>query len=73
MTLLETILIIYILLSWFLIIMFMFLPELSIKCFKLVFSIACPPLIIVFIGELIIKKMKERKKKQKNNEVLGNE
>ena len=58
MTLLETILIIYILFSWFLTIMFVTLPKRIVNKVFLLFIIICPPLIIVFIGELIIKKIR---------------
>ncbi len=61
MTALEIILISYILLSWFLIIMFAILPKrISDKMF-FIFIIICPPLIIGVIGELIKRKMKEKK------------
>ena len=62
MTLLETILIIYILLSWFLTIMFITLPRRIINKVFFLFIIICPPLSIVYIGQLIIKKNKGTKK-----------
>jgi len=69
MTLLETILIIYILLSWFLTIMFITLPRRIINKVFFLFIIICPPLSIVYIGELIKEKTKKRKKtKEKENE-----
>ena len=52
---LETILIIYILLNWFLMIMFAILPKRVINKVVFLFIIICPPLIIGFIGELIKK------------------
>jgi len=61
---LETILIIYILLSWFIMIMFAILPKRVIKKVFFLFIIVCPPLIIGFIGELIKEKHGKRKKKK---------
>ena len=70
MTTLETILIIYILLNWFLVIIFTFLPKRIINKVLFIFIIICPPLIIGFIGELI-KEKHDKRKKQK--EELKNE
>ena len=65
MTLLETILINYILLNWFLTIMFVILPKRIINKVYFLFIIVCPPLIIGVIGEAI-KKMIEQKKGKEN-------
>lgn len=68
MTTLETILIIYISLNWFLIIMFVFLPY---RVFRKVFFlsiIVCPPLIIGFIGEGIKEELNKRKKTKEQKE-----
>lgn len=66
MTTLEIILISYILLSWFLIIMFVILPKRVINKVLYLFIIVCPPLIIGVIGELIKRKMKEKKEEREN-------
>ena len=69
MTTLETILIIYILLNWFLVIICAFLPKRIIKKVLFIFIIICPPLIIGVIGDLIKRKHDKRKKqKEKENE-----
>ena len=64
MTTLETILIIYIWLNWFLIIIFTILPRRVIKKVFFLFIIICPPLIIGFIGKLIEEKHDKRKKQK---------
>jgi ACR3 family arsenite efflux pump ArsB len=66
MTTLETILIIYILLSWFLGIMIAILPTRVLIKVSFIFVIVCPPLIIGVIGELIKRKMKEKKEEREN-------
>lgn len=70
MTTLETILIIYISLNWFLIIMFVVLPKRVIDKVFFIFFLICPPLIIGVIGDLIsnliTRKMKEKKEELKN-------
>lgn len=66
MTTLEIILISYILLSWFLIIIFVILPKRIINKVFYLFIIVCPPLIIGVIGELIKRKMKEKKEEREN-------
>ena len=69
MATLETILIIYILLNWFLTIMFVILPKRVINKVFFLFIIICPPLIIGVIGDLIKRKHDKRKKqKEKENE-----
>ena len=69
MTTLETILIIYILLNWFLLIMIAILPKRVITKVSFIFFIVCPPLIIGVIGELIKEKLNKRKKtKEKEKE-----
>lgn len=67
LTLLETILITYILLNWFLTIMFVTLPKRVINKVFFLFIIICPPLIIGVIGYLIKRKMKEKKEERKND------
>lgn len=62
MTTLEIILIIYILLNWFLIIMFVILPNRVTDKASFIFIIICPPLIIGVIGELIKETYNKRKK-----------
>lgn len=70
MTTLETILIIYISLNWFLIIMFVVLPKRVIDKVFFIFFLICPPLIIGVIGELIKKNHNKRKKmKEQKGEV----
>ena len=64
LTLLETILIIYILLNWFLTIMFAILPKRVVNKVFFLFIIICPPLIIGFIGELIKRRHDKRKKRK---------
>jgi len=64
LTLLETILINYILLNWFLTIMITILPRRVINKVFFLFIIICPPLIIGFIGELI-KIEHDKRKNQK--------
>lgn len=66
MTTLEIILISYILLSWFLVILFTVLPKRVINKVLFLFIIVCPPLIIGYIGELIKRKMKEKKEEREN-------
>lgn len=66
MTTLETVLIIYILLNWFLGILFMTLPKRVVNKVFYLFIIICPPLIIGVIGELIKRKMKEKKEEREN-------
>jgi len=66
MTTLEIILIIYILLNWFLVILFMTLPKRVVNKVFYLFIIVCPPLIIGVIGELIKRKMKEKKEEREN-------
>ena len=61
---LETILIIYILLNWFLGIMVVVLPVRVLTKVIFIFIIICPPLIIWIIGELIKEKHGKRKKKK---------
>lgn len=68
MTTLETILIIYILLSWFLGIMIAILPTRVLIKVSFIFIIVCPPLIIIFIGELIKEKHDKRKKRKEKKE-----
>ncbi len=70
MTLLETILINYILLNWFLTIMFTILPKRIINKVFFLFIIVCPPLIIGLIGELIKKNHNKRKKMKEQKEEL---
>ena len=64
MTTLETILIIYILLNWILIMIFTLLPKRFVDKVFFLFIIICPPLIISFIGELIKEKHDKRKKQK---------
>ena len=64
LTPLETILIIYILLNWFIMIMFAILPKRIIRKVAFIFFIVCPPLIIGVIGDLIKKKHDKRKNKK---------
>ena len=74
LTLLETILIIYILLNWFLLMMFAILPKRVTDKMSFIFIIICPPLIIGVIGDLIgdlIKRKHDKRKEQK--EELKNE
>ena len=70
MTTLETILIIYILLNWLLMMMFAILPKRVTDKVSFIFIIICPPLIIGVIGDLIsnliTRKMKEKKEELKN-------
>ena len=66
MTTLEIILISYILLSWSLTIMFVTLPKRVVNKVFYLFIIICPPLIIGVIGELIKRKMKEKKEEREN-------
>jgi hypothetical protein len=66
MTTLEMILIIYILLNWFIMIMFAILPKRVTDKVSFIFFIICPPLIIGVIGELIKRKMKEKKEEREN-------
>ena len=68
MTTLETILIIYILLNWFLGIMFVVLPKRVIDKVFFIFIIICPPLIIVFIGVGIKEEHDKRKKAKEKKE-----
>ncbi len=68
MTTLEIILISYILLSWFLMIMIVFLPVRILTKVSFIFIIVCPPLIIIFIGELIKEKHDKRKKRKEKKE-----
>jgi uncharacterized membrane protein len=68
MTTLEIILISYILLNWFLIIMAVFLPKRVINKVFYLFIIVCPPLIIIFIGQVIKEKHDKRKEKEKEKE-----
>lgn len=68
MTTLETILIIYILLNWFLCIMFAFLPSGVIRKISFILIIICPPLIIGVIGELIKENHNKRKKTKEKKE-----
>ena len=70
MTTLETILIIYILLNWFIMIMFAILPKRVTYKVSFIFIIICPPLIIGVIGELIKEKHNKRKEQK---EELKNE
>ncbi len=69
LTLLETILIIYILLNWLLMMMFAILPKRVANKVFLLLIIICPPLIIGVIGDLIsnliTRKMKEKKELEK--------
>lgn len=67
MTTLEIILISYILLNWFLGIMLVTLPKRVVNKVFYLFIIICPPLIIGFIGELIKRKMKEKKEEREND------
>ena len=71
MTILEIILISYILLNWFLGIMIMFvtLPErvLTKVAFIFIIIIICPPLIIAVIGDLIKEELNKRKEKKRRN------
>jgi hypothetical protein len=67
MTTLEIILISYILLNWFLLIMAAFLPKRVVNKVSFLFIIICPPLIIGVIGELIKRKMKEKKEEREND------
>lgn len=60
------ILIIYILLNWFIMIMFAILPKRVTDKVSFIFFIICPPLIIGVIGELIKRKMKEKKEEREN-------
>ncbi|MFA7030186.1 MAG: hypothetical protein WC179_07935 [Candidatus Cloacimonadaceae bacterium] len=62
MTTLETILIIYILLNWILIMIFTLLPKRVINKVIFLFIIICPPLIIGVIGDLIKRKHDKRRK-----------
>ena len=64
MTILEIILIIYILLNWFLTIMFVILPKRVINKVFFLFIIICPPLIIGVIGGLL-RKIHDKRKKRK--------
>ena len=64
MTTLETILIIYILLNWFIMIMFAILPRRVIDKVFFLLIIICPPLGIGVIGELL-RKIHDKKKKGK--------
>jgi uncharacterized membrane protein len=66
MTTLEIILISYILLNWFLGTMIMILPVRILRKMSFIFVIICPPLIIAVIGELIKRKMKEKKEEREN-------
>ncbi len=66
MTTLEIILIIYILLIWFLEIMIAILPKRVLRKVSFLLIIICPPLIIGVIGELIKRKMKEKKEEREN-------
>ena len=66
MTTLEIILISYILLNWFLLIMVAILPKKVVNKVFYLFIIICPPLIISYIGELIKRKMKEKKEEREN-------
>lgn len=66
MTTLEIILISYILLNWFLGIMIAILPTRVLIKVSFIFVIVCPPLIIGVIGELIKRKMKEKKEEREN-------
>ena len=66
MTTLEIILISYILLNWFLLIMVAILPKKVVNKVFYLFIIICPPLIIGVIGELIKRKMKEKKEEREN-------
>jgi ACR3 family arsenite efflux pump ArsB len=66
MTTLEIILISYILLIWFLLIMIAILPKRVVNKVSFLFIIVCPPLIIGVIGELIKRKMKEKKEEREN-------
>jgi len=70
MTTLETILIIYVLLNWFLCIMVAVLPTRVIIKISFILIIICPPLIIGVIGELIKENHNKRKntKEQKEKE-----
>jgi len=67
MTTLEIILISYILLSWFLMIMIAILPPRVLTKVSFIFIIVCPPLIIGVIGDLIKRKMKEKKEEREND------
>ena len=64
LTLLEIILITYILLIWFIMIMFAILPKRVTDKVSFIFIIICPPLIIGVIGELI-KIEHDKRKNQK--------
>ena len=72
MTTLETILIIYILLNWFIMIMFAILPRRVTNKLYFLFIIVCPPIIIGVIGELIKEKHNKRKNKKEEieNEII---
>lgn len=73
MTTLETILIIYILLNWFLIILFWILPKRVIRKVSFIFLIVCPPLIIGFIVEGIKENHNKRKNTKEQKEEVENE
>ena len=64
LTLLEIILISYILLNWFLMIMFAILPRRVINKLIFLLVIVCPPLGIGVIGELL-RKIHDKRKEQK--------
>ena len=66
MTTLETILIIYVLLNWFIMIMFAILPKRVTDKVSFIFIIICPQLIIGVIGELIKEKHNKRKEQKEN-------
>ena len=72
MTTLETILIIYILLSWVLMMMFAILPKRFADKVSFIFIIICPPLIIGVIFDMIISSVKKRKN-IKEEELKDNE
>ena len=64
LTLLEIILISYILLNWFLMIMFAILPRRVINKLIFLLVIVCPPLGIGVIGDLIKGKHNKRKEQK---------
>lgn len=73
MTTLETILIIYILLTWFLLLMVAFLPRRVSEKISFILIIICPPLIIGIIGELIKKNHNKRKEAKEKEKELEND
>ena len=62
MTLLETLLILYILLNWILIMIFTLLPKRFVDKVFFLFIFICPPLIFGFIGDFIKEKHDKRRK-----------